>query len=353
MEIAVFDAVTASEEERRAWHALDSVINRERGGEDNVRPYAESMARQLHPGARVAYHWVMWDDAREQVVGESRLMWWKTSDDLSVADFDVMVRPDLRRQGLAARLLGPVLEKARMEGRTLLGGESVGGHESGAAFLAWLGAEQRMVSRRSLLRTADVDRELLRSWVGRAPERATGYSLVGWRGPCPDELLGEYVCVKEVMNTAPKEDLQIGDDRFDEALIRELEADAAARSSELWTLCARRDATGELVGITQLALSSWWPQRAFQEDTGVGPAHRDRGLGRWLKATLMLELLDERPDVEVVETWNAGSNAAMLGINVAMGFRPAQEWAVWQVATDAAAERIGEHLMNSRRVPSR
>ena len=57
--------------------------------------------------------------------------------------------------------------------------------------------------------------------------------------------------------------------------------------------------------------------------------HRNLGLGRWLKAANALRLLDERPEVTTIETWNAGVNAAMLAINHAMGFQPVAEWQEW------------------------
>ncbi|HKY75356.1 MAG TPA: hypothetical protein VJS45_04400, partial [Acidimicrobiia bacterium] len=68
-----------------------------------------------------------------------------------------------------------------------------------------------------------------------------------------------------------------------------------------------------------------------------------RGLGRWLKAVNALRLLDERPDVEFIDTWNAGSNEAMLGINVAMGFAPLENWGDWQASTNEVAAALERH----------
>jgi hypothetical protein len=68
-----------------------------------------------------------------------------------------------------------------------------------------------------------------------------------------------------------------------------------------------------------------------QGDTGVEPAHRNLGLGRWIKATTALRLLKDRPTTEVVETWNSGVNAPMLRINDAMGYRPVAEWQEWRL----------------------
>jgi hypothetical protein len=63
-------------------------------------------------------------------------------------------------------------------------------------------------------------------------------------------------------------------------------------------------------------------------------------LGKWLKAAMLERLHRERPDVRVVRTGNADTNAAMLAINEALGFAVAREAIVWQVATDDLARRL-------------
>ena len=345
MEIAPWDPVSAPEHERRAWFEVDSAVDIEHRGDVDVSPYAESIGWLTDCESRVMHHWVAWADAtRARALGVARLMWWTTSDDQTVADFDVRIPRDLRRGGLGSRLLEPVLERAAIEGRRILGGETVVGHEAGTAFLEVLGMTRRFVGHRNLLLTKDVDRDLLRSWVARAPERAAGYSLLAFRDRVPEEWMDEYIRIKEVINTAPKEDLEMGDDRYDPQLVRAMEDSCLARESSRWTLVAVHDDTRAFAGITELVIPERWPEHAYQEDTAVDPAHRDRGLGRWLKGQLMLDLLEELPAIAHVETWNAGSNDAMLGINTAMGFRPAQEWGTWQGPTALAIERNAERL---------
>jgi GNAT superfamily N-acetyltransferase len=195
----------------------------------------------------------------------------------------------------------------------------------GAAGVRALGAEVGLIERISRLRTAEVDRALLDHWIARAPERAAGYSLVGWDDRCPDELLERFAAVTGVMNTAPRGDLDMEDEVYTPEMIREFEGSMARKGTRIWTLAARHDATGELVGYTALFLRKHRPWHADQGDTGVDPAHRDKGLGRWLKAVNLRRLLDERPAVEVVDTGNASSNEPMLHINVALGFRPLAE----------------------------
>jgi GNAT superfamily N-acetyltransferase len=138
------------------------------------------------------------------------------------------------------------------------------------------------------------------------------------------------------MNTAPIGELEYEDDRYTPELWRAKESSLLARNYDWWTLCARHQDSGELAGFTEVLFPQLWPETAYQEDTGVWPKHRNRGLGRWLKAVMAQRVLDERPSVERIETWNAGSNEAMLNINVAMGFEPVENWGDWQVGTEVA-----------------
>jgi mycothiol synthase len=233
----------------------------------------------------------------------------------------LVVRPEARRQGIGRRLLDAAADRARTAGRTTLMGWSAAGGDGAAAARA-LGAEPALVERISRLRTAEVDRALLERWVVRAPERAAGYSLVAWDGPCPDDLLERFASIMAVMNTAPRGELDMEDETYTPELIRDFEGSLERKGTMVWTVAARHDATGELVGYTALFLPKHRRWQAEQGDTGVDPAHRDKGLGRWLKAANLLRLLDERPEAQVVDTWNATTNEPMLNINVALGFRP-------------------------------
>ncbi len=235
------------------------------------------------------------------------------------------VRADRRRQGVGRSLLEAVRERAD---RRRVRGYAPVGHAGGMGFAAAVGATPGIVDRQNRLQVADLDRAMLESWGKRASERAHGYSLVSFDGPCPDELLEGFARLTHVMNTAPRNP---GDEDVLPTAEEVLSGQEARqpRMSWEWTVCARHDATGDLVGYTALMATRARPWLGVQWDTGVVPAHRNLGLGRWLKAANALRLLDERPEVITLETWNAGVNAAMLSINDAMGFRPVAEWQEW------------------------
>ena len=330
--IEPFDPATASDAELTAVHALDRAVDQDGLPGDPPVPLEHALAcyRRAWP-TTVRRWWV----ARQgdEIVGRSACAYDDVPENRSHAAVEVAVHPAARRAGLGSALLGHAVESAREWSCSLVDiAARVGG--PGEPFLRSVGAELRMIERRSRCLTAGIDRARLETWVLRARERAAGYSLVAWDGPCPDALIEDFATLKHVMNTAPKDALDHDDHRFNPERWRQVEDFLLARGYRWWTICARHDGSGELAGYTEIVLPSRWPSQAYQEDTGVWPKHRNRGLGRWLKAVMALRILDEQPAVERIETWNAGSNEAMLAINVAMGFAPVENWGDWQVPTE-------------------
>lgn len=234
------------------------------------------------------------------------------------------VDPAARRRGIGAGLVAALTDAAREAGAPLLVLRQDDADEGGARFADALGATRGFRGLQNRCRIDHIDPGLLRAWVERASERARGWTLIGWDQRCPDDLLDAFAEVQSAMHDAPVPVMAVTGRSAAE--IRDAEALAAAMGGEHWVLAARNDATGVLGGYTEMAFEPTQPWLGHQGDTGVVPAQRELGLGRWLKAALTLRLLAERPEVTQLETNTAEDNPAMRGINEAMGYRPAVVW---------------------------
>ena len=340
MTIEFLDCTTASEDDLQALYDLVVTEHEELWNEDPVQPYDLWRKQVTTPVSWVRHdRWVArGDDGR--FLGLSYLGLGFTETNRDQASLGTYVRPEARRQGIAREVLRPAVARALEEGRVLLNG---GGITDGDAstFSEAMGAERKITERKSRMVLADVDRPMLEDWVVRAKERAEGYSLLAWDGPVPEEYLEKFVALTMVMNTAPRDDLEMEDWIHTPERHREGEQKALDRGSRWWTLVARHDASDELVGYTEIEFPPHAPEAAWQEATAVDPTHRDKGLGRWLKATNCLRLLDEKPEIRYVDTWNAFSNAPMLGINIAMGFEVVKSFSEYQIRTEALQARLG------------
>jgi mycothiol synthase len=338
MDVVPFDWSSATDAQARARYELSATVTAELSPGDPVMPLEHMrVATQNLWAWERQREWVVWDG--DALLGWARLELEDLDTNEDQASFRIEVEPAARRRGVASRLLETVARSALDEKRTTLGAATFDG-SAGEPFLSAMGGTKRQPFRVSLCRIADVDVDMLRGWVKRASERAGGYSMVGWDDPCPDDLLEAFTEVAHVMNTAPLDDIEQEDWVLTPAQMLDWQEALARRGHVGWVFAARHDATGQFAGFTEMGFWPWAPERGFQGDTGVHPDHRNLGLGRWLKAAMLLRVLDERPEVEAVETGNASSNEAMLAINVAMGFRPHHHGGYWQLPTRAVLDRL-------------
>lgn len=261
-------------------------------------------------------------------------------EDLNNGFARIHVRVDRRREGHATQLAAPVLEFLEDNERKSL----ITDVPADAPYEPWLedlGLKKSLEDKRSRLVLDDVDWGLMDSWIHRAAERASGYELLALSTPIPEEHLEAFCEVLHVMNTAPKEDLDFEDFVMTPKKWRDIEAKKAASKTEGRFLIAVAPETGRFAGLTEIILPHWQRDLAWQGDTGVDPAHRNLGLGRWLKAEMLKRLVEERPEVTRIDTYNAGSNEPMLNINLEMGFRPILIQHAWQGPTASVRERLG------------
>lgn len=321
MEIEAVDPLTAPDDDLAGVHALETAFHHELLPEDPLDPLDRFMARCRTPWP---YEEVRWWVARERsrVTGFAALWLSRiTPENRHLAWCTAAVAPDRRREGIGAQLLGPVLDAAEADERTVIGFGTGRDHQA-AAWCRRLAGAPRYTERMSRLHLHRVDRALLEEWVRRAKERADGYELGGFEGACPAEHLEEFARARNVMNSAPREELDMDDEEVTPEQVAERQRWFAAVGITPRVLWARHADSGEIAGYTALLHDRWTPWKVDQGDTGVWHQHRERGLGRWLKAAMLLRVLDERPEARWIDTENAGTNRAMLAINDALGFGP-------------------------------
>jgi GNAT superfamily N-acetyltransferase len=281
----------------------------------------------LAPGGihRNEQHWAAFDG--DDVVGAARAVTWVDHEDSGLVVVAV-VRAH-RRQGIGSRLLDRCLSGLEAQGRSKAIIDAPVGAPTESA-LEHLGMKKALGERISRLTVADVDWALMDHWIATAKVRASEYDLLFFHSPIPEEHIDNWSRINDVMNSAPHEDLDLEDALMTPAKWRSMEANHAARGSDLRAAVAVHRPTGGFAGLTVLVNQQHMQWLGIQDDTGVDPAHRDKGLGRLLKASMLKRFVSEFSDVEKIETGNAGSNEPMLNINIQMGFEPVLLINAWQ-----------------------
>jgi GNAT superfamily N-acetyltransferase len=188
VEIRRLDPQTATDAEWRALNTLNNILEAEFFPEDPPQKLETTMSHVRDIPAYVdARRWHAWQG--DELVGRGLFSIWSPNDNRHLADFWIGVRPDMRRQGIARRLLAPIVAAAEQEQRRLLVTWSTDRVAGNDAFLNRLGAHMGLETHTNQLRIADVDRAQLRAWEERARERAPGFQLGFWEGAHPEELI--------------------------------------------------------------------------------------------------------------------------------------------------------------------
>jgi GNAT superfamily N-acetyltransferase len=335
--IRPFDLVNATEREYRAMNAFQNRMRAEVLPDDPPIPLNEEIQgwRNIPDEVKV-WVWGVWQD--DETIVASADMWISCVDNLHLAGFDVKVAPERRRQGLARQLLPLIIARAALEERRLLMAETYDLVPAGTSFMQRLGAQKGIEGHANQLRLAELDLGLLQQWQAQAMPLATDFELGLWCDAYPQAHLSAMAALTTTLyNSTPRDQLDAEDILITPETLRDEERSWAARGTECWTLYLLERATGQFVGYTQVTWNANRPTLLEQGMTGVLPAYRNRGLGRWLKAAMLDKVLRDRPQVQFVRTGNADSNAAMLKINLALGFKPFIADTIWQVETAQVA----------------
>jgi GNAT superfamily N-acetyltransferase/RimJ/RimL family protein N-acetyltransferase len=255
-------------------------------------------------------------------------------ENLHSAYIKLQVHPSRRRGGLGTALLKHATQRARKAGRRLLAVESMEG-SAGEAFALAVGAKRGLTEVHRVLRPASVPAGHLARLRQSAEPAATGYSLLSWDGPVPDDRLAAVATVYSAIGDAPRhaeEQPQV----WDAERARQSNVRVAAHGARHYTVAAQRDATGELAALTEVSVHPADPEYGWQEITVVARPHRGHRLGLLVKVAMMEILAEREPQLTRIITGNAEGNEHMIAINEALGYEVLNRWLSWEL--DIGAE---------------
>ncbi len=283
-----------------------------------------------------AYHRIQATEARrrcwaavdgDRVLGAAEVQL-PLTDNLDWGGVDLAVRPASRRQGVGTALLLRAEAEIRGAGRHVVGIESdqpITAPDPAAGFAARHGYRAEQHELRSDL-VLPVSPEHL-----GPREPSDGYSVLTVWDRIPAAWLTDRAELSRRMSTdVPVGGVEYGEERWDAERVSRTYDLVAAQGRRLVESVARDDATGTLVGYTQVLISAERPALAYQWDTIVLPEHRGHGLGLRLKQANLRALSIHAPQVSRIATWNAEENEPMLRVNRAMGFTVVGRLTEWQ-----------------------
>ena len=330
---------SGTESELAALHAVEAPVAAEMQSNRMPQPIDSYIAYARNLPLRFDDHAWLAEDLGGTPVA-CGFCWSNSAGDQRVMACDLSVRRDRRRQGIGSQLFERICATTTDEDRSLLTWETFDGVPAGEAFSRRLGAEPARVNRASELSLTDVNWPMIEEWANARLARERGYRLEMIDGPFPEHLRADAATFHHIMQTAPREDLEVGDVRIGPDDIAELDRALLEAGRMRWT-ALMRDSAGACVGGTEVAFEHGDTAVVLQQNTGIDPAHRGLGLAKWAKAAMLERIRHERPEAQRIRTRNASSNAPMVAINDALGFAVIGTRTEWQADPDDARRLLG------------
>lgn len=326
IKVVSFDPQRATREEWARYHEYRRTRHAETDPDDPMLADATVEARERRPDTA----WKELDFAVIDLDGSEEWIGWHTrefarpdgpsyEENKHILWIWISLLPSYRQQGIGRRLLQEAANYAREHDKSLV--MSYAEEASGRAFWKAVGAQDAQHDRQSRLDLERVDWTMVEQWAAEGPVRSPGSKLAWFTNRIDDEELEEWCrAFTEVWNMMPRDDLDLGDEVFTPERRRQDEAGIAEAGGTLLTAVTREE-DGTISGLTEMG---YYPEQDWmihQWMTGVRRPYRGRGLGKWIKAAMLLRVREEFPQVRIVRTGNAFSNAPMLSINERLGFK--------------------------------
>ena len=336
------DPLTAPDDYWKRYHELRRIRQAETRPDDPVRSDAdeEQAIKRGNPSELPARYEIAQDGVMlSSLYGESvtpgapgydsnaHLMW-----------ADIFVHPRHRRRGIGASWV-PVLVDLMRE-RSCTTASLYTEEEPGHAFLKWLGAEPKMTDVESRLDLQALDWAMVERWAAEGPRRSPQSRLEVYDGRMPDEMLADLARqLSALLNTMPFEDLDHGEIVLTAEEIVDYYERMELIGEKMHTVLTR-EPDGVISGLTDVTWARHRPQLIMQQFTGVSPEARGRGIGKWIKAAMLLRLRELYPEARWISTENAGTNAPMRAINRMLGFQQYRVGTTYQVTLERLVEKL-------------
>lgn len=232
-------------------------------------------------------------------------------------EFYITILPDYRRKGIGSLALKTVQQVAEEHEKTLLATDTT--DPAGKAFLQKIGAELE-IGIENRLQLEEIDWTMVEQWVEEGQKRSPETKIVELDS-VPEEIIEEFSRIyTETHNQQSWEELDQVAFIFGSEYFRHLKK-TFAETGIKWLVMITVEKDGKISGLTEMRYDPGMKTVITQELTGVKQEYRGRGLGKRLKAAMLVKIKEELPEVKTIRTENATTNSPMLSINERLGFK--------------------------------
>ncbi|MHA1989706.1 MAG: GNAT family N-acetyltransferase [Candidatus Hodarchaeales archaeon] len=350
IEIAKLDIQNLSREDWNIFHIFRKKIHLEFDPDDPFIPddveERDLKIQVSNPYLRVHMFQIIDKNKPKQIIGTYYLAFYSKNSpsydqNKHVGRVGITILPEYRKKGIATKVLRKLLHKSKEKDFTIYIFHDVT-EQSGKHFLKAINAKNALLDIENRVKIKNVPWDLVKEWnrISEAIDSEMKFFYI-----IPDNIINEYsIIFTEVLNQAPLGDLAIKNMTFTPEILRQMEKDDR-KNNDVRITAITIEPNNEISGLTEVKINRDLKIVANQSLTGVKTKYRGKGLGKWLKAAMLLRIREEFPEVTVMKTGNASSNAPMLSINTRLGYEKYKEKITGQITV----EKLQKYLEGNNR----
>ncbi len=255
--------------------------------------------------------------SEDHVVGYGNIGWFVKYDNLDRGWFTAYVAKEHRQKGIGKSILKALITEPPEQIKFIYMACVLG--SDGEIFLRKIKKDNDYQENRTAADLTEFDINVVREETKILLEKANknGYRVIEVKNMQIEGFVDseELVTnVQQIWNDIPREELTFGDYVLTAKKHKEIYDVEMLHGSNYHSFIVICKETNKPVGYTNLNLNPLHKQVTWQDDTGVIPEHRGKGLGLMLKYQFLLYLL-EKTDTRYWITGTASSNEHMIKIN--------------------------------------
>ncbi|HOJ85981.1 MAG TPA: GNAT family N-acetyltransferase [Elusimicrobiales bacterium] len=229
------------------------------------------------------------------------------------------VLPKFRRKGIAQNLIKYLIKIIKKDFPYVSEFITNTVTESGVKFIEKLGGKLSLETFENRLYLKDIDWDMVKRWkeegIRKNPDTTIKTVL-----EIPEEDLIEFSKIyTEITNQTPHGEISITQN-FTPELLRSREKEYKKNKALNITIYTK-EKNNLITSVTEIVYDKDPGHMVYQMLTGVRNEFRGRGIGKWIKAEMLLHIKNNFNGIKYISTQNATVNEPMLHINNLLGFK--------------------------------
>jgi GNAT superfamily N-acetyltransferase len=278
--------------------------------------------------------WLIYDGMTQQALGYCnayRLA--PASEDYEskkhIAYFNMFVLKERRRRGIGSQLLRFMATQFHNDNHTRM--ETGVSTVAGNAFMTHWDAQNIFQVKTNRLPLLEVDWSMVEQWAtaGKSNNSTTDIHIID---TLPEaHILEQFADLQtHIYAQMPKDDASGFPELISAEALRE-RFETQRKEGYVALIAFTLEADGTLSAMTETRLKPAREFLVYQGLTGVHNAFRGKGLGKWLKAAMLLEIRTRFQGAAYIEANNANVNAPMLYINEKLGYKLHKQYTTYKL----------------------